>query len=183
MTPNPENLSARATVAYVLNKMSVGGFRHVPVVDDEHRPVCVISVGDVVNFLVNAFPREVLNLPEPARRRRCRARAPSQRSAFPRQTLAMFGRRPTPTSSAMPRDAAHPAARVAAPERLALLPADEIDVEAALEFLDKHNRTRPPDRPPRSSTCSCARSSRARAAPGVKRFVKGGRLWAGAGST
>ena len=63
MTPNPENLSARATVAYVLNKMSVGGFRHIPVVDDEHRPVCVISVGDVVNFLVNAFPREVLNLP------------------------------------------------------------------------------------------------------------------------
>ncbi len=63
MTPNPENLSARATVAYVLNKMSVGGFRHVPVVDDEHRPVCVISVRDVVSFLVNAFPREVLNLP------------------------------------------------------------------------------------------------------------------------
>src|SRR5512145_1938940 len=66
MTPNPENLSARATVAYVLNKMSVGGFRHVPVVDDEHRPVCVISVGDVVNFLVSAFPREVLNLPADA---------------------------------------------------------------------------------------------------------------------
>jgi len=63
MTPNPENLSSRATVAYVLNKMSVGGFRHVPVVDDEHRPVCVISVRDVVSFLVNAFPREVLNLP------------------------------------------------------------------------------------------------------------------------
>ena len=41
------------------------GQRHVPVVDDEHRPVCVISVRDVVNFLVNAFPREVLNLPEP----------------------------------------------------------------------------------------------------------------------
>lgn len=63
MTPDPESLSVRATVAYVLNKMSVGGFRHVPVVDDEHRPVCVISVRDVVNFLVEAFPREVLNLP------------------------------------------------------------------------------------------------------------------------
>jgi len=65
MTPNPDTLAARATVAYVLNKMSVGGFRHVPVIDDEHRPVCVISVNDVVTFLVNAFPREVLNLPEP----------------------------------------------------------------------------------------------------------------------
>ena len=63
MTPDPENLSVHATVAYLLNKMSVGGFRHVPVVDDEHRPVCVISVRDVVAFLVEAFPREVLNLP------------------------------------------------------------------------------------------------------------------------
>ena len=64
MTPDPDTLSDRASVAYVLNKMSVGGFRHIPVVDDEHRPRCVISVRDVVTFLVDAFPREVLNLPE-----------------------------------------------------------------------------------------------------------------------
>jgi CBS domain-containing protein len=63
MTPDPEALSVHTTVAYVLNKMAVGGFRHVPVVDDEHRPACVIAVRDVVNFLVDAFPREVLNLP------------------------------------------------------------------------------------------------------------------------
>lgn len=63
MTPNPDTLSVRASVAYVLNKMSVGGFRHVPVVDDDHRPACVISVRDVVTFLVDAFPREILNLP------------------------------------------------------------------------------------------------------------------------
>lgn len=63
MTPDPETLSVHASVAYVLNKMSVGGFRHIPVVDDEHRPACVISVRDVVSFLVDAFPREVLNLP------------------------------------------------------------------------------------------------------------------------
>lgn len=63
MTPDPDALPLHATVAYVLNKMSVGGFRHVPVVDDEHRPASVISVRDVVTFLVDAFPREVLNLP------------------------------------------------------------------------------------------------------------------------
>ena len=65
MTPEPETLSVRATVAYVLNKMAVGGFRHVPVVDDDQRPKGVVSVRDVVTFLVDAFPREVLNLPEP----------------------------------------------------------------------------------------------------------------------
>jgi CBS domain-containing protein len=63
MTPDPETLSVRSTVAYALNKMSVGGFRHIPVVDDEHRPAFVVSVRDVVEFLVESFPREVLNLP------------------------------------------------------------------------------------------------------------------------
>ena len=63
MTPDPDSLPVRSTVAYALNKMCVGGFRHVPVVDEEHRPAFVVSVRDVVEFLVEAFPREVLNLP------------------------------------------------------------------------------------------------------------------------
>ncbi len=63
MTSDPETLSVRSTIAYALNKMSVGGFRHVPVVDDEHRPAFVVSVRDVVTYLVDRFPREVLNLP------------------------------------------------------------------------------------------------------------------------
>jgi CBS domain-containing protein len=62
MTPEPECLAVDSTVAHALNKMSVGGFRHVPVVDQEHRPAFVISVRDVVEFLVAAFPREVLTL-------------------------------------------------------------------------------------------------------------------------
>jgi len=63
MTPDPDVLSVNSTVAYALNKMSVGGFRHVPVVDENHRPAFVVSVRDIVEFLVAAFPREVLNLP------------------------------------------------------------------------------------------------------------------------
>ena len=45
----------------------------IPVVDDEHRPAFVISVRDVVEFLVDAFPREILNLPaglDPSQRTR-----------------------------------------------------------------------------------------------------------------
>lgn len=63
MTPDPERLPLESTVAWVLNKMSVGGFRHVPIVDAEDRPAFVVSVRDVVELLVDAFPREVLNLP------------------------------------------------------------------------------------------------------------------------
>jgi CBS domain-containing protein len=66
MTPDPEVLPQTASVAFVLNKMSIGGFRHVPVVDEEHRPRFVVAVRDVVEYLVQAFPREVLNLPPEA---------------------------------------------------------------------------------------------------------------------
>jgi CBS domain-containing protein len=62
MTTDPEVLNRNGTIAHALNKMSVGGFRHVPVVDEDHRPVSVISVSDIVEFLVEAFPREVLTL-------------------------------------------------------------------------------------------------------------------------
>ncbi len=63
MTSDPEALPVEASVAWVLNKMAVGGFRHVPVVDDMDRPAFVISVRDVVEFLVDFFPNDVLNLP------------------------------------------------------------------------------------------------------------------------
>ena len=63
MIAEPEALPLKASVAWVLNKMSVGGFRHVPVVDDQGRIAFVVSVRDVVEFLVEAFPKEILNLP------------------------------------------------------------------------------------------------------------------------
>jgi len=63
MTREPECLPVEASVAWVLNKMSVGGFRHIPVVDREGRPVFVVSVRDVIQLLVDRFPREILNLP------------------------------------------------------------------------------------------------------------------------
>ncbi len=63
MTSDPESVPDEASIAWVLNKMAVGGFRHVPVIDDGGRPVRVVSVRDIVGFLVEFFPREVFNLP------------------------------------------------------------------------------------------------------------------------
>ena len=63
MRSNPEVLSPEAPMAYALNLMSVGGFRHVPLVDEEGRAVAVVSVRDIVDCLVDHFPDKVLNLP------------------------------------------------------------------------------------------------------------------------
>lgn len=63
MTPNPEYLRTSDSLAYALNKMSIGGFRHIPLVDKSLVPVGVISVRDIVNYIVRFFPKSVLNLP------------------------------------------------------------------------------------------------------------------------
>jgi CBS domain-containing protein len=63
MTPDPEALRPQDSCAFALNKMSVGRFRHIPLVDGDHVPVGILSVRDVVDFLVELIPEEVLNLP------------------------------------------------------------------------------------------------------------------------
>jgi CBS domain-containing protein len=61
MTADPECLTEEGTVADVLRMMSVGGFRHVPLVDERGLPAGVVSVRDVVDLLVEAFPAEIVN--------------------------------------------------------------------------------------------------------------------------
>src|SRR6185369_6202504 len=63
MTRDPETLEIEAPVAYALNMMVVGGFRHVPIVDKDHAPVGMISVRDIVEHIVELFSKDVLNLP------------------------------------------------------------------------------------------------------------------------
>jgi CBS domain-containing protein len=63
MTPNPEALTASHRVAYAVHCMSVAGYRTVPLVDEEGRPVGVVTVSDVIRWLAHLFPEAVLNLP------------------------------------------------------------------------------------------------------------------------
>lgn len=62
MTPDPETLSADDPIAYALNRMSDGGYRHVPLVDAQGRPTGVVSVKDVVNYLADCFPLTVFTV-------------------------------------------------------------------------------------------------------------------------
>jgi CBS domain-containing protein len=65
MTVEVECLRVTDPIASVLHLMSVGGFRHIPIVDEDDRPAFVVSVKDVVEFLVEAFSREVANWSSP----------------------------------------------------------------------------------------------------------------------
>lgn len=74
MTPEPESLPIDAKLAWALNMMSVGGFRHLPVTDERGWPAFILSVRDIVEFLVESFPAEILNLPPDFGRKKGRAR-------------------------------------------------------------------------------------------------------------
>jgi hypothetical protein len=91
----------------------------------------------------------------------------------------MFGRRPDADlvrgAPALRRILPHVSPR--RNESLFYLP-DDVAVETALEFLDKHNRTRPSERPATLFHLLLRAIDQGIALnPRVNRFVKGGRLW------
>jgi CBS domain-containing protein len=63
MTADPESLGPDDGIAFALNKMIVGGFRHVPILDEQGAPVAVLSLREVVAFIVTLLPKRVMNLP------------------------------------------------------------------------------------------------------------------------
>jgi CBS domain-containing protein len=62
MTPDPETLRPDDGIAFALNRMIVGGFRHIPILDDKGG-AAMLSQRDVVAFIVSRIPKRVLNLP------------------------------------------------------------------------------------------------------------------------
>jgi len=63
MTRDPETLRRDDRIVWALNLMHMGGYRHVPLVDEANHPVGVISVKDIVEFIIELMPGAVLNLP------------------------------------------------------------------------------------------------------------------------
>lgn len=62
MTENPTCLQRVDMIAYVMNNMHVGGFRHVPIVDDNYVPLAMVSIKDVMSFILEYFPEEIQNI-------------------------------------------------------------------------------------------------------------------------
>lgn len=69
MTMSPKTLHVEDSMAQALRLMNQGGYRHVPLVDHKNQPVAVVSVKEIVSYIVEFFPQDVLNLPpHPIRR-------------------------------------------------------------------------------------------------------------------
>ena len=62
MTPDPEALSPTDRICFAINRMHNAGYRTVPLVDGDHRPIGVVTVNDVVGWLARVFPEAILNL-------------------------------------------------------------------------------------------------------------------------
>jgi len=51
MTSNVESLPPSAKIAFAVHRMEQGGFRHVPVINEQGEPAGIFSVRDILNYL------------------------------------------------------------------------------------------------------------------------------------
>jgi CBS domain-containing protein len=66
MTADPATLPADTTVGVAIQKMSVGRYRHLPIVDDSTCPTGMATVYGIVHYLVDHFPQTIYTLyPQP----------------------------------------------------------------------------------------------------------------------
>ena len=63
MKPRPQTLTPEATLGEAAHLMDRGRFRHVPIVDADGRPVLTLRQQDILAYIAEAFPEEILNLP------------------------------------------------------------------------------------------------------------------------
>ena len=63
MTRSPKTIRRTDSIQSAIELMEGGGYRHLPVLGEDAQPAGVLSVKDVVHYLVEYFPANVYNLP------------------------------------------------------------------------------------------------------------------------
>lgn len=63
MVRNPTTIRKTDTVAKAIALMSAGGFRRLPIVDDEGKVTGLVKVSGILHYLVEHFPKVVYTLP------------------------------------------------------------------------------------------------------------------------
>jgi CBS domain-containing protein len=59
MTRHPICERPDASLAFALNLMSNGGFRHIPIVDQDNIPIGIVSIKDVVDHIVKKMLKAI----------------------------------------------------------------------------------------------------------------------------
>ncbi|MEO2002511.1 MAG: CBS domain-containing protein [Candidatus Poribacteria bacterium] len=60
MTPGPTVLHQDDSIVYALHQMHLGGYRHIPLVDDDEKPRHIVSVRTVVDYLAERLSADDL---------------------------------------------------------------------------------------------------------------------------
>jgi CBS domain-containing protein len=63
MTPDPVTVEPKDSIRTAVKRMQGGSYRHLPVVDDQNKPVGILSAKRVVHYLVEHFPNTIYNQP------------------------------------------------------------------------------------------------------------------------
>jgi CBS domain-containing protein len=63
MVRDPVRVQLGESVASAIHKMSLGGYRRLPVVDSSDRPMGVLNVSGILHYFVEHFPSVIYNLP------------------------------------------------------------------------------------------------------------------------
>ena len=63
VSPIPATLSPRDPIARAINQMLQTGVENIPIVDEAGKATAVLRTLDIINFLAEAFPQQLLNLP------------------------------------------------------------------------------------------------------------------------
>ncbi len=63
MTKNPQWLRSTDPIAFALNRMTDGGYRHVPILDEQKKPIGLVCMKTIVNYIAEYFHEEIMNLP------------------------------------------------------------------------------------------------------------------------
>ena len=63
MSHAPETLTSKEPIATAIRMMNEGGERNIPIVDGSGRAVAVLRTIDIIRFLAEAFPAQLMNLP------------------------------------------------------------------------------------------------------------------------
>lgn len=62
MTPNPIALKPNDKLVFVMHNMYTGGFRHIPVVNEREEVVGIVSIKDVMSYILEVFAHEINNV-------------------------------------------------------------------------------------------------------------------------